>query len=102
MIYPVRQVLLRSRIPTVRVRLSTDDGELSLRARWSRRPIELQRRILFLMREGQPIFLEDEWGHSICLRPECVWGASVDGRTEADSPIRAGVERAFSRAAPGR
>ncbi|NIP82955.1 MAG: hypothetical protein GWM90_28500 [Gemmatimonadetes bacterium] len=86
MIYPVRQVPLRSRIPTVRVRLATDDGELTFRARWKDRPIDLQRRILFLMRQGQPIFLEDEWGHGVCLRPECVWGASVDGRPDGPRP----------------
>lgn len=80
MIYPTRHVPLRTRIPTVRVHLATDDGELSLRVRWQRRPIDLQRRILFLMRQGDPIFLEDEWGHGVCLRPECVWSATVDGR----------------------
>ena len=81
MIYPSRQVTLRSRIPTVRVHIVTDDGEMSLRARWKQRPIDLQRRISYLMREGQPIFLEDEWGRTVCLRAECVWGATVDGRT---------------------
>jgi hypothetical protein len=86
MIYPKRRVPLRSRIPTVRVTVATDEGELTLRARWNRRPIDLQRRILFLMRQGKTIFLEDEWGHGVCLRPECVWSASVDGRTEATEP----------------
>ena len=99
MIYPVRQVSLRTRIPTVRVRLATDDGELSFRARWNHRPIDLQRRILFLMRQGKPIFLEDEWGHSVCLRPECVWGASVDGR--ADGGAAATRDRPRSRGATG-
>jgi hypothetical protein len=80
MIYP-RQVAMRTRIPTVRVRLATDDGEVSFRARWRDRPIDLQRRILYLMRQGKPIWLEDEWGHSVCLRAECVWAAAVDGRT---------------------
>lgn len=80
MIFPKRQVPLRTRIPTVLVRLATDDGEVSLRARWRRRPIDLQRRILFLLRQGKPIFLEDEWGRSVSFRPECVWGAAVDGR----------------------
>ena len=82
MIFPRRQVPLRSRIPTVRVRLATDDGELTFRARWQRRPIDLQRRILYLLRQGQPIWLEDEWGHGICFKAECVWGAVVDGRPE--------------------
>lgn len=80
MIYPRRKVPLRTRIPTVQVTLATDDGEVRVRARWNHRPIDLQRRILFLVRQGQPIFLEDEWGHGVCLRPECVWGARVDGR----------------------
>ena len=80
MIYPRRQIPLRHRIPTVGVTLLTDDGEVRVRARWQHRPIDLQRRILFLMREGHPIFLEDEWGHAVCLRPECVWSARVDGR----------------------
>lgn len=80
MIYP-RQVAMRTRIPTVRVRLATDDGELSFRARWRDRPIDLQRRILYLMRQGHPIWFEDEWGHAVCLRAECVWAAAVDGRT---------------------
>jgi hypothetical protein len=82
MIYP-RQATLRTRIPTVRVRLATDDGELSLRARWRDRPIDLQRRILYLLRQGKPIWLEDEWGHAVCLRAECVWAAAVDGRPDA-------------------
>lgn len=83
MIYPTRHVPLRTRIPTVRVKIATDDGEIELRARWNHRPIDLQRRILFLMRQGSPIFLEDEYGHAVCLRPECVWGATVDGRRSA-------------------
>lgn len=83
MIFPQRQVPLRTRIPTVLVRLATDDGEVSLRARWGQRPIDLQRRILFLLRQGKTIFLEDEWGRSVSFRPECVWGAAVDGRDPA-------------------
>jgi len=67
----------------VAVRLATDDGEVRFRARWNRRPIDLQRRILFLIRQGKPIWFEDEWGHAVCMRPECVWGAAVDGRAEA-------------------
>lgn len=83
MIYPRRQVPLWTRIPTVHVTLATDDGDVSIRARWNHRPIDLQRRILFLIRQGQAIFLEDEWGHGMCFRPECVWGARVDGRVPA-------------------
>jgi hypothetical protein len=85
MIYPRRKVLLRSRIPTVRVRLATDDGELNIRARWRHRPIDLQRRILFLLRQGKPIWLEDERGNTVCLKAECVWGAAVDGRQDRDT-----------------
>lgn len=96
MIYPRRQTVLRDRIPTVRVRLATDDGETSLRVRWRQRPIDLQRRILYLLRQGKPIWLEDEWGHGVCFKPECVWGAAVDGRADGwkvsdarpSSPVR--------------
>ena len=82
MIYPSRQVTLRSRIPTVRVHVVTDDGEVSVHARWKERPIDLQRRISYLMRQGQAIFLEDEWGRTVCLRPECIQGATVYGRRQ--------------------
>lgn len=81
MIYPSRQVTLRSRIPTVRVHVVMDDGEVSMRARWRDRPIDLQRRISYLMRQGKTIFLENEWGRTVCLSPESVQGATVDGRT---------------------
>lgn len=84
MIFPRRQVPLRTQIPTVRVTLATDDGEVRLRARWNQRPIDLQRRILFLIRQGHSIFLEDEWGHGVCLRPERVWSARVDAIQAAD------------------
>jgi hypothetical protein len=80
MIYPTRYVSLRHRIPTVLVCLSTDDGEVSFRARWRKRPLDLQRRILFLMRQGKPIWFEDEWGHDLCFRPDRVSAAVVDGR----------------------
>ncbi|MFO7894595.1 MAG: hypothetical protein R6U63_12740 [Longimicrobiales bacterium] len=83
MIYPSRKVTLRSRIPTVRVHVVTDDGELTVRARWKDRPIDLQRRITFLMRQGHAVFLEDEWGRTICLQPEYICGATVDGRGSA-------------------
>ncbi|MDX1673917.1 MAG: hypothetical protein R3314_03850 [Longimicrobiales bacterium] len=96
MIYPSRQVTLRSRIPTVRVHVVTDDGELSVRARWKDRPIDLQRRISYLMRQGKAVFLEDEWGRTICLRPECIWGATVDGRSgpaTGDAEVRVRATR---------
>jgi hypothetical protein len=82
MIFPRHQIPLRTRIPTVRVRLATDDGVVSFRARWRDRPVDLQRRILYLLRQGKPIWLEDELGHAVCLKAECVWAASVDGRPD--------------------
>lgn len=91
MIYPTRQVTLRSRIPTVPVHVVTDDGDVKLRARWKQRPVDLQRRITYLMRQGKPIFLEDEWGRTVCLRPESIWGATVDGRTAFEQPARPDV-----------
>ena len=101
MIYPMRQVTLRSRIPTVRVHVVTDDGEVSLRARWKDRPIDLQRRIAYLMRQGKPIFLENEWGRTLCLSPERILGATVDGRTAYEmkdpAPFVRGGRRAESR-----
>ncbi len=101
MIYPSRRVTLRSRIPTVPVHVVTDDGELSLRARWKDRPIDLQRRISYLMRQGKAVFLEDEWGRTLCLRPECILGATVDGR-EATSALTSGLSpRQADRLAPG-
>lgn len=101
MIYPRQQVPLRTRIPTVDVTLATDDGEVTVRARWNHRPIDLQRRILFLMRQGQTIFLEDEWGHGVCLRPECVWSARVAARTAHRSvDLTAGSRRSAPN--PGR
>lgn len=71
---------LRHRIPTVTVRLATDDGEIAFRARWNRPPLELQRSILFRLRQGSHLWFVDEWGHDLCFRPERVWGAMVDGR----------------------
>ncbi len=98
MIYSSRQVTLRSRIPTVRVHVVTDDGELSVHARWKERPIDLQRRISYLMRQGKAIFLEDEWGRTVCLRPECIQGATVYGRRKEDGPARvAGTLDRFGR-----
>ena len=68
------------RIPTVLVRLATDDGEIAFRARWQRSALELQRTILFCIRQGHPLWFQDERGHDLCFKPEAVWGALVDGR----------------------
>ncbi len=73
-------VPLRVLIPTVLVRLGTEDGEIAFRARWKRSPLELQRSILHRLRNGNPLWFEDEWGHDLCFRPESVWAAVVDGR----------------------
>jgi hypothetical protein len=64
----------------VRVRLSTDDGDVSFRARWQRSPLELQRVILFKLRRGKLLWFEDEWGHDLVFRPERISRALVDGR----------------------
>lgn len=79
MVYPVR-TFERVQIPTVFVRLATDGGEIAFRARWRRTALDLQRSILFSIRQGQPIWFQDEWGHDLCFKPEAVWGALVDGR----------------------
>jgi len=71
---------LRCLIPTVLVRLLTDDGEIAFRARWKNSALELQRSILFRIRQGSPLWFEDEWGHWVSFRPERVSGAIVDGR----------------------
>lgn len=73
-------VPLRTRIPTVFVRLATDEGEVAFRARWRRSALELQRMILYCIRAGRPIWFEDEWGHDVCFRADRVYGAMVDGR----------------------
>lgn len=76
----------RRGVPTVLVRLATDEGEVVFRARWQKRAIDLQRRILYRLREGMPLWFEDERGESVCFRPEHVWramvaeGAMGDGR----------------------
>ena len=72
--------VLGHKIPTVLVHLATDDGEIVMRARWDRPALALQRSILFSIRSGQPIWLQDQWGHDLCFKPEAVWGALVDGR----------------------
>ncbi len=69
-------------IPTVLVRLSTDDGEIAFRARWRETALALQRRILYRLREGKPLWFEDEKGRDLCFRPECISGAVVDGRPD--------------------
>jgi hypothetical protein len=79
MVYFAR-VSLRGLIPTVRVRLATQEGEISFRARWKRSPLELQRSILYRLRRGTPLWFEDEWGHDLCFKPEGIWAAMVDGR----------------------
>ena len=79
MVYYAR-VPLRRLIPTVLVRLSTDDGVVAFRARWKHSPLELQRCILFKIRNGKQLWFEDEWGHNIVFRPETVNAAMVDGR----------------------
>jgi hypothetical protein len=79
MVYFAR-VPIRALIPTVRVQLATDDGEIAFRARWKRSPLELQRLILFRMRRGTPLWFEDERGRDLCFRPEVVRAALVDGR----------------------
>lgn len=73
---------LRKHIPTVLVRLATDEGEVVFRARWRRSALELQRMILYWMRSGRPLWFRDEWGHDLCFRPDRVWGAMVDGSPE--------------------
>jgi hypothetical protein len=80
MVYYARMPLRRL-IPTVLVRLSTDEGEIAFRARWRHSPLELQRVILFKMRRGKLLWFEDEWGHHLSFRPERISGALVDGRS---------------------
>lgn len=79
MVYYAR-IPLSQQIPTVLVRLATDDGEIAFRARWRQSPLELQRVILFRMRRGHPLWFEDERGRDLCFKPERVWAALVDGR----------------------
>ncbi|HET9440154.1 MAG TPA: hypothetical protein VFO52_08280 [Longimicrobiales bacterium] len=67
-------------IPTVLVRLSTEDGEVVFRARWKYSALELQRTILYKLRKGKLVWFEDEYGHDLVFRPERIVGALVDGR----------------------
>jgi hypothetical protein len=79
MVYYAR-VPIRTLIPTVGVSLATDDGDVSFRARWKQSPLELQRLILFRMRNGKLLWFEDDRGRDVCFRPEAVRAALVDGR----------------------
>lgn len=79
MVYYAR-VPIRTLIPTVLVQLATDDGHVAFRARWKRSPLDLQRMIVFRMRNGKLLWFEDERGHDLCFRPEAVRAALVDGR----------------------
>ena len=79
MVYYAR-VPIRKLIPTVVVYLATDDGEVRFRARWKRSPLELQRLIVYRMRNGKLLWFEDERGRDMCFRPETVTAALVDGR----------------------
>lgn len=73
--YPTRR-----RVPTVVVHLATDDGEIVFRARWQRRAVDLQRRIVYRIRLGMPLWFEDDCGRDLCFRAECVWRAIVAER----------------------
>jgi hypothetical protein len=79
MVYYAR-IPLRRFIPTVLVRLATEDGEIAFRARWRRSPLELQRTILYKLRKGKLVWFEDEYGHDLVFRPERIVAALVDGR----------------------
>lgn len=73
---------LGRQVPTVLVRLATDDGEVIFRARWKHRPVDLQRQILYRLREGKPLWFEDDRGRDLCFRAESIWAAVVDGRAQ--------------------
>jgi len=79
MVYYAR-VPLRKLIPTVLVRLATEEGEVVFRARWKSSSLDMQRLILFRLRRGRSLWFEDEWGHDHCFRAERVLAAMVDGR----------------------
>jgi len=85
MVYFAR-VPLRDLIPTVLVRLATEDGDISFRARWKSTPLDLQRLILYKIRRGRPLWFEDECGKNLCFRPEGVRAAVVDGRPREFAP----------------
>ena len=79
MVYYAR-VPLRRLIPTVVVRLATEEGEIVFRARWKHSALELQRTILYKLRKGKLVWFEDEYGHDLVFRPERIVAALVDGR----------------------
>jgi hypothetical protein len=79
MVYYAR-VPLRRLIPTVLVRLATEEGEVVFRARWKRSALDLQRTILYKLRKGKLVWFEDEFGHDLVFRPERIVAALVDGR----------------------
>ncbi len=79
MVYPAR-VSIRRYIPTVTVRLATEEGEVVFRARWKDSALDMQRRILFRLRRGKPLWFEDDRGRDLCFRADRVWAAMVDGR----------------------
>jgi hypothetical protein len=79
MVYYAR-VPLRLLIPTVLVRLATEEGEVVFRARWKHSALELQRTILYKLRKGKLVWFEDEFGHNLVFRPERIVAALVDGR----------------------
>lgn len=74
------KVSIRRLIPTVLVRLATEDGEIEFRARWKESALDLQRIISYRMRKGKPLWFEDDRGRDLVFRPERVWAALVDGR----------------------
>lgn len=71
---------IRDLIPTVLVRLATEEGEIAFRARWKQSPLALQRIILYRLRSGRPLWFEDDAGRDLVFKPEKVWAAMVDGR----------------------
>jgi hypothetical protein len=79
MVYYAR-VPLRLLIPTVLVRLATEEGEVVFRARWKHSALDLQRTILYKLRKGKLVWFEDEFGHNLVFRPEGIVAALVDGR----------------------
>lgn len=74
------RIPIRRLIPTVVVYLATDSGTVQFRARWKRSPLELQRLIVYRMRNGKLLWFEDDRGRDLCFRPETVSAALVDGR----------------------
>ena len=74
------KVPIRRLIPTVLVRLTTEEGDVVFRARWKRSALELQRVILFKLRRGKLLWFEDDRGRDLVFRPERVSAALVDGR----------------------